>query len=47
MHRASMGTQDFGPQVQQSIGRLPPFDVTSACAIDPHVPEGDRDSEAS
>ena len=37
----------MSPQVQQSIGRLPHFDVTSACAIHPHIPEGDRDSEAS
>ena len=31
MNRASIGIQDFDPLVQQSIGRLQPFDVTRDC----------------
>ncbi|TMV14946.1 oxygen-independent coproporphyrinogen III oxidase [Arenibacterium halophilum] len=34
MNRASIGIQDFDPKVQQSIGRIQPFDVTRACVED-------------
>jgi oxygen-independent coproporphyrinogen-3 oxidase len=34
MTRASIGIQDFDPEVQQAIGRLQPFDVTRACVED-------------
>lgn len=34
MNRASIGIQDFDPQVQQAIGRIQPFDVTRACVDD-------------
>ena len=34
MTRASIGIQDFDPQVQQAIGRLQPYDVTRACTDD-------------
>lgn len=34
MTRASIGIQDFDPEVQQAIGRLQPFDVTRACVDD-------------
>lgn len=34
MTRASIGIQDFDPEVQQSIGRLQPFDVTRTCVDD-------------
>ncbi len=32
--RASIGIQDFDPEVQQAIGRLQPFEVTRACVDD-------------
>ena len=32
--RASIGIQDFDPEVQQAIGRLQPFDITRACVDD-------------
>lgn len=32
--RASIGIQDFDPQVQRAIGRLQPFDVTRGCVDD-------------
>lgn len=34
MTRASIGIQDFDPEVQQAIGRLQPFDITRACVDD-------------
>ena len=34
MTRASIGIQDFDPEVQAAIGRLQPFDVTRACVQD-------------
>ncbi len=34
MNRASIGIQDFDPQVQAAIGRAQPFDVTKACVDD-------------
>lgn len=34
MTRASIGIQDFDPQVQAAIGRLQPYDVTQACVDD-------------
>lgn len=34
MTRASIGIQDFDPEVQQAIGRLQPFDITQACVDD-------------
>lgn len=34
MTRASIGIQDFNPEVQQAIGRLQPFDITRACVDD-------------
>lgn len=34
MTRASIGIQDFDPQVQAAIGREQPFDVTKACVDD-------------
>ena len=34
MNRASIGIQDFDPQVQNAIGRLQPFDVTRSCVED-------------
>lgn len=34
MTRASIGIQDFDPEVQQAIGRLQPFDITRACVED-------------
>lgn len=34
MSRASIGIQDFDPEVQQAIGRLQPFDITRACVED-------------
>jgi oxygen-independent coproporphyrinogen-3 oxidase len=34
MTRASIGIQDFDPEVQQAIGRLQPFDVTRTCVED-------------
>ncbi|MFA8386363.1 MAG: oxygen-independent coproporphyrinogen III oxidase [Pelagibaca sp.] len=34
MTRASIGIQDFDPEVQQAIGRLQPFDVTRTCVDD-------------
>lgn len=34
MTRASIGIQDFNPQVQKAIGRLQPFEVTRACVDD-------------
>lgn len=34
MTRASIGIQDFDPEVQAAIGRLQPFDVTRACVDD-------------
>lgn len=34
MNRASLGIQDFDPQVQAAIGREQPFDVTRACVDD-------------
>lgn len=37
MTRASIGNQDFDPQVQQAIGRLQPFEVTKACVDDLHA----------
>lgn len=33
-NRASIGIQDFAPEVQRSIGRIQPFDVTAACVAD-------------
>lgn len=33
-NRASIGIQDFAPEVQQAIGRIQPFEVTAACAAD-------------
>ena len=34
MTRASIGIQDFAPEVQQAIGRKQPFTVTQACVAD-------------
>ena len=34
MNRASIGIQDFNPEVQAAIGRMQPFDVTRACVDD-------------
>ncbi|PWR03344.1 oxygen-independent coproporphyrinogen III oxidase [Meridianimarinicoccus roseus] len=34
MSRASIGIQDFDPEVQKAIGRLQPFDVTQVCVSD-------------
>lgn len=34
MTRASIGIQDFDPEVQKAIGRLQPYDVTKACVAD-------------
>lgn len=34
MTRASIGIQDFNPEVQAAIGRAQPFDVTQACVDD-------------
>ncbi|MEE4189573.1 MAG: oxygen-independent coproporphyrinogen III oxidase [Roseobacter sp.] len=34
MTRASIGIQDFDPEVQQAIGRLQAFDMTRACVDD-------------
>ncbi|UWR60372.1 oxygen-independent coproporphyrinogen III oxidase [Phaeobacter inhibens] len=34
MNRASIGIQDFDPEVQTAIGRIQPFDVTAACVAD-------------
>jgi len=34
MTRASIGIQDFDPEVQQAIGRLQPFDITRTCVDD-------------
>ncbi|MCA0962991.1 oxygen-independent coproporphyrinogen III oxidase [Salipiger bermudensis] len=34
MNRASIGIQDFDPEVQQAIGRLQPFDMTRDCVAD-------------
>ena len=34
MNRASIGIQDFDPQVQAAIGRAQPYDVTRACVDD-------------
>lgn len=34
MTRASIGIQDFDPEVQAAIGRIQPFDVTQACVDD-------------
>ncbi|MGP6089924.1 oxygen-independent coproporphyrinogen III oxidase [Antarctobacter jejuensis] len=34
LNRASIGIQDFNPEVQQAIGRLQPFDVTRVCVND-------------
>ena len=34
VNRASIGIQDFNPEVQNAIGRLQPFDVTRACVND-------------
>lgn len=34
MTRASIGIQDFAPEVQQAIGREQPFEVTQACVAD-------------
>jgi len=34
MTRASIGIQDFDPEVQAAIGRMQPFDVTQACVAD-------------
>jgi len=34
MTRASIGIQDFDPEVQQAIGRLQPFGITRACVED-------------
>ncbi len=34
MTRASIGIQDFDPEVQAAIGRLQPFDLTRACVND-------------
>ncbi len=31
MTRASIGIQDFDPEVQQAIGRIQPFDITRTC----------------
>lgn len=33
-NRASIGIQDFAPEVQAAIGRIQPFDVTAACVAD-------------
>ena len=33
-NRASIGIQDFAPEVQAAIGRLQPFDATAACVAD-------------
>lgn len=33
-NRASLGIQDFAPEVQAAIGRIQPFDVTAACVAD-------------
>ena len=34
LNRASIGIQDFAPEVQAAIGRIQPFDVTAACVAD-------------
>ncbi|MEO1140223.1 MAG: radical SAM protein, partial [Pseudomonadota bacterium] len=34
MTRASIGIQDFDPEVQSAIGRIQPFDVTRGCVDD-------------
>ncbi|MPQ96142.1 oxygen-independent coproporphyrinogen III oxidase [Thioclava sp. JE_KL1] len=34
MNRASIGIQDFDPEVQKAIGRLQPFETTRACVED-------------
>ncbi|APG45718.1 oxygen-independent coproporphyrinogen III oxidase [Phaeobacter porticola] len=34
MNRASIGIQDFDPEVQAAIGRIQPFDVTAVCVAD-------------
>lgn len=34
MNRASIGIQDFDPEVQAAIGREQPFDVTQTCVAD-------------
>lgn len=34
MTRASIGIQDFDPEVQAAIGRMQPFDITRACVDD-------------
>src|SRR6056297_717701 len=34
MTRASIGIQDFDPEVQSAIGRAQPYDVTRACVAD-------------
>jgi oxygen-independent coproporphyrinogen-3 oxidase len=34
MNRASIGIQDFAPEVQEAIGRIQPWEVTAACVAD-------------
>ncbi|MFV1530212.1 MULTISPECIES: oxygen-independent coproporphyrinogen III oxidase [unclassified Phaeobacter] len=34
MNRASIGIQDFDPEVQAAIGRIQPYDVTAACVAE-------------
>ena len=34
MNRASIGIQDFDPEVQAAIGRIQPYDITKACVDD-------------
>lgn len=34
MNRASIGIQDFDPEVQAAIGRTQPYEVTAACVAD-------------
>ncbi len=34
LNRASIGIQDFAPEVQAAIGRIQPFDITQACVAD-------------
>lgn len=34
MNRASIGIQDFDPQVQAAIGRIQPFEITRTCVED-------------
>ncbi|EYD72885.1 Coproporphyrinogen III oxidase, oxygen-independent [Rubellimicrobium mesophilum DSM 19309] len=34
LNRASIGIQDFAPEVQAAIGRIQPFDITAACVAD-------------